>query len=204
MNNKTLINVGATTLLTLGALGITFASDEVKNDELKNINEINNKIVKEAVKGITWESKDEVEFKDTLSTIERKLEEERLRKLEEKRKQEEIARKKAEEEAKNNLGTFNVSFYTAQCYQCSGITKSGVDIRNNIKYQGYGIVASSWSQIPAYSIIEIENLGQYIVLDTGGRITTGHLDVLVSSKQEAYRLGRQYLNVKVIRWGEGE
>ena len=37
-----------------------------------------------------------------------------------------------------------------------------------------------------------------IVLDRGGSIKKNRLDILVSSKKEAYKLGRQQVEVEVI------
>lgn len=101
-----------------------------------------------------------------------------------------------------NLGTFNVSWYGNNCEGCSGITAAGISVKNTIKYQGYGVAASDWNVIPAFSIIEVEGYGQYIVIDRGGAIKGKKLDLLTTSEAESYKYGRQHLNVKVLRWGK--
>ena len=186
-NNNLWVTVGATTLITIGALGLALTGDKNSYSESEgSFAKEDGYPIRNTYTEIIELETSTVGYYNVVDTANRKAEEERQHLLEEQRKKEELERKKAEE-AKNDLGIFNVSFYTANCYKCSGISKSGVDLRKSTKYQGYGVVASSWSQIPAYSIIEIEGLGQYIVLDTGGRIKTGHLDVLVKSRDEAIK-----------------
>lgn len=104
--------------------------------------------------------------------------------------------------------TMELSFYTNHpsengTYGGKVVTKSGYDISNTIKYQGMGIVASSNSELPLYSIIEIKDLGKFIVLDSGSAISSGKLDVLVGSKEEAKRKGRYTTTVNILRIGKG-
>lgn len=214
-NNNLALTIGATTLITLGALGLAFAGDNhsygkgesvLVDEDGYPIRNIYSEIIKLETSTVgyynvveTAKKKAEEREQERL----RLLEEQRL--LEEKRKQEEELKRKKAEEAKNDLGTFNTTFYTPFCDSgCTGKTATGIDVSKSIKYQGLGVVATDWSLVPPYSIIEIEGLGQYIVLDRGSAIRGKKLDVLVSSTAEAYKLGRQYLNVKVIRWGEGK
>lgn len=135
--------------------------------------------------------------------MQRKVEE-----IEKKKQQEEQQKQKQSEYPTNqqykDLGIFNVSFYSIYCKGCSGITALGIDVRNTVTYQGYGIAASDWSVIPPYSIIEVEKYGKYIVIDRGGAIKGLKLDLLVENDTVAYQNGRQYLNVKIIRWGKGD
>lgn len=100
-----------------------------------------------------------------------------------------------------NLGTFNVSWYGANCTGCSGITSSGIPVKNTITHQGYGVAAADWSVIPSYSVIEVEGYGRYIVLDKGGAIKGARLDLLTSSEAKSKEYGRQQLKVTVLRWG---
>lgn len=134
------------------------------------------------------------------------LEKERLSRLEEKKKEEakrqSVSRGSSYKGANEDLGVFNVSWYGADCYQCSGITATGIPVKNSIYYQGYGVVASDWSVIPPFSIIEVEGYGQYIVIDKGGAIKGKKLDLLTTSEVKSNEYGRQHLNVKVLRWGK--
>lgn len=103
--------------------------------------------------------------------------------------------------ANENIGTFNVSWYGANCTGCSGITSSGISVQNTITYNGYGVAAADWSVIPAYSVIEVEGYGRYIILDKGGAIKGSKLDLLTTSEAKSNEYGRQQLKVTVLKWG---
>lgn len=95
--------------------------------------------------------------------------------------------------------TFNVTFYS------SAFASTG---RNpGDKY--YGVTASGTKATlgrtiacpPQYAFgtkINIEGFGTRVCEDRGGAIKGNHLDVYVSSEEEAYRLGRQFLKGKVV------
>ena len=105
-----------------------------------------------------------------------------------------------------NTMTMELSFYTNDPREGGGygaITKSGFDVSNTIKYQGMGIAASDNKLLPLYSIIEIEGLGRYIILDSGGKIKGKTLDILVATREEAFKKGRYNAKVNVIRYGKG-
>lgn len=61
------------------------------------------------------------------------------------------------------------------------------------------IVAVDPKVIPLYSIVEIENLGPFVALDTGGLIKGNRIDILFDSKTDALNFGRKNLFVRVIR-----
>jgi len=84
----------------------------------------------------------------------------------------------------------------------NNIVAAGFDL-NEINVQNLPIVASNC--IPLYTIIEIEGLGSYIVLDTGLGYKTDYgweddiwVDILFDDKQEAKDFGIQKLKVRVI------
>ena len=205
MKNNLLFTVSATTLITLCSLGLvlTFDKNDTEDDATTyNSDYIISNVYQEIVRQATGNEK----YQNVINAVNKKVEERELEKqrlLDEKRKQERLERKKIEE-SKNNLGKFNVSWYVSTCKGCSGFTAKGIDVRNTTKYQGYGIVASDWSVIPPYSIIEVEGYGQFIVVDRGSAIRGKNLDLLVATRNEAIKNGRQQLNVKVIRWGYGK
>lgn len=100
----------------------------------------------------------------------------------------------------------NATAYTSNCVGCSGFTYSQYDVRNTIYYKGYRIIATDNNVIPLYSIVEIEARNdkfKAIVLDRGGAIKGNRIDLLVSSKSEAYTFGRQEVKVTIIREGGG-
>ena len=72
----------------------------------------------------------------------------------------------------------------------------------NLDYQkvkDLPIIAADPEVIPLYSIVEIEGLGGFISLDTGGKIVGRRIDILFDSKEEALKFGKQELLVKVIK-----
>lgn len=104
-------------------------------------------------------------------------------------------------ETSDIVNVFEVTFYTAYCDTgCTGVTASGHDVSNTIYYEGKRIVAAPPS-IPFYTElrIELEDGSSFdaVVLDRGGDITEGRLDVLVSTEEEAQRLGRQTVKVTI-------
>lgn len=102
----------------------------------------------------------------------------------------------------NPAGVFNVTGYGIDCVGCTGITASGVPMAaGQTHYQGYRVVAADWSVLPPYSIINVQGIGQCIVLDRGGAIQGNKLDVLFPSEAATYSFGRQNLQVSVIRYG---
>ena len=103
-----------------------------------------------------------------------------------------------------NLGSFNASAYTPYCNGCSGITKTGYDVRKSIYYNGMRIIATDPSVIPLYSIVEIsydDVSFKAISLDVGGAIKGKKIDLLTETKSEAYKFGRKNVNVKLIKSG---
>lgn len=100
------------------------------------------------------------------------------------------------------------TFYTAFCPTgCIGITATGLDVRNTIyTADGYRIIAVDPSVIPLGSIVKVslENGDSFTAKaeDTGGAIKGGRIDVLVASKSEARRLGRQSAKVEIKSKGD--
>ena len=92
--------------------------------------------------------------------------------------------------------------YVSTCEGCSGITASGYDVRSTI-YTPEGLrVLAAPPSIPFHTKMRVtlSDGSSFIgeVLDRGGAITEGKLDILVESRAEAYRLGRQSAKVEVI------
>lgn len=102
--------------------------------------------------------------------------------------------------------TMLASHYTSRCEGCSGITTSEYDVRNTIYYNGMRILAAPRS-IPLYTIMRVTypdgTSFKGIVLDRGGDIVNGRLDILVASESEAYQLGKQTVTVTILKDGKG-
>lgn len=104
-------------------------------------------------------------------------------------------------ESKPKTQIYEVTFYTAGCEGCTGITASGVDVRNTTHYNGYRVLAADKS-VPFGTIMRITledgTVFDGIVADRGGAIKGRRLDILVETRARAYELGRQQVKVEII------
>lgn len=99
--------------------------------------------------------------------------------------------------------TFEATFYTAFCPTgCTGITATGVDVSNTIYHEGKRIIAVDPSVIPLGSHVKVTLAGgmsfEATAQDKGGDIKGNRIDILVASRDEAYRLGRQSAKVDIL------
>jgi 3D (Asp-Asp-Asp) domain-containing protein len=96
--------------------------------------------------------------------------------------------------------TFTVTGYSASDPQqdTTNIVATGFDLKDkNVKE--IPIVAVDTKLIPLYSIVEIQGLGAFVALDTGGAVKGNKLDILFSDKQAAIDFGIQNIMARVIR-----
>jgi 3D (Asp-Asp-Asp) domain-containing protein len=99
--------------------------------------------------------------------------------------------------------SFEATAYIALCDTgCTGITKTGIDVRNNARYKGKRIIAVDPSVIPLGSAVEIRLADGTIIeasaQDTGGAIRGKRLDLLVSSESIARNFGRQIVKIREV------
>ena len=96
--------------------------------------------------------------------------------------------------------TVEATAYTADCKGCIGITKAGSDVRNTIYHKnGMRIIATDPSVIPLGSIVEIEGFEElFIADDIGGKIKGYKIDILMSTKDEAFKWGRRQVKVRIV------
>ena len=85
--------------------------------------------------------------------------------------------------------------YTPNCKGCTGITATGVNVKENADMK---LIAVDPSVIPLGSKVWVEGYGYAIAADTGGAIKGKKIDVLVSSKTEAKNWGRKKVRIKVL------
>jgi 3D (Asp-Asp-Asp) domain-containing protein len=85
--------------------------------------------------------------------------------------------------------------YTAYCNGCSGVTRTGIDLRANPNQK---VVAVDPAVIPLGSRVYVEGYGEAIAGDTGGAIKGHKIDLFVQTKDEAYAFGRRQVTVTVI------
>jgi 3D (Asp-Asp-Asp) domain-containing protein len=101
---------------------------------------------------------------------------------------------------------FEITAYTADCAEgCSGITATGIDVRQRTHYEGKRVIAADPSVLPMWSTVELRfadgQVESAIALDKGGAIKGRKLDYLIGSHGDAIRFGRQKVDVKIIERG---
>lgn len=103
------------------------------------------------------------------------------------------------------IGTFEMTSYIAMCKEgCTGITATGINVKNRTVYQGHRIIATDTNVIPLWSIVRIHTKkGSFtaISLDTGGGIDGREIDFLTTTESEALKIGRQNVEIEMIRKG---
>jgi len=98
--------------------------------------------------------------------------------------------------------TFEATFYTAFCPTgCTGVTATGVDVSKSIYHEGKRIIAVDPNVIPLGSHVRVTLADgtsfEATAQDVGGDIRGDRIDILVKTREEAYRLGRQKVRVEV-------
>lgn len=105
----------------------------------------------------------------------------------------------ANDESKNKTNpkeiTVKATAYTASCEGCSGITATGVNIKDHPEER---VIAVDPKVIPLGSKVYVEGFGEATAADTGGAIKGNRIDVFIPSEQEAEEFGVQHLKVKIL------
>lgn len=101
--------------------------------------------------------------------------------------------------------TYEATAYTSRCSGCSGITKTGVNLRQSIFHEGRRVIAVDPRYIPLGTIVRVTlsdgSSFEAIAEDTGGAIRGQIIDVAHETKADANRFGRQSVEVRMIRKG---
>lgn len=90
--------------------------------------------------------------------------------------------------------TMTATAYVADCPGCSGITATGIDVRNSTP----NLIAVDPAVIPLGSTVWVEGYGTAIAGDTGGAIKGNRIDLLVSEYNAAIEYGVKTVTVKVL------
>ena len=112
------------------------------------------------------------------------------------RAQEKAERAEAAKEEQSQTLTVEATAYTADCEGCSGITATGIDLRNN---RNAKVIAVDPNVIPLGSTVHVEGYGTAIAGDTGGAIKGNRIDVHMPTTEEALEWGRRTVNVTVTK-----
>ncbi|UOQ91345.1 ubiquitin-like domain-containing protein [Halobacillus shinanisalinarum] len=85
--------------------------------------------------------------------------------------------------------------YSANCPGCSGITATGINLKENPEKK---VIAVDPSVIPLGSRVWVEGYGHAIAGDTGGAIQGNKIDLFIPSKGEANSFGHRTVQVKIL------
>ncbi|MGD7043290.1 LysM peptidoglycan-binding domain-containing protein [Jeotgalibacillus proteolyticus] len=91
--------------------------------------------------------------------------------------------------------TVTATAYTAYCNGCSGVTRTGIDLRANPNQK---VIAVDPNVIPLGSKVWVEGYGEAIAGDTGGAIKGNKIDLFIPSQQDALNYGVQEVQVKIL------
>jgi 3D (Asp-Asp-Asp) domain-containing protein len=113
--------------------------------------------------------------------------------------------KKRADELQKELDSVQVLNVVATAYTpfcstgCTGITRTEIDVRETIYYEGHRVVAVDPNVIPLGSVIAIEGFDEtFVAADTGGDIQGNRIDILYKKKERALAFGRQEKKVQII------
>lgn len=91
--------------------------------------------------------------------------------------------------------TVEATAYTASCEGCSGITKTGVNLKANPDAK---VIAVDPSVIPLGSKVHVEGYGYATAADIGGAIKGNRIDVFVPDQGDALAWGRKQVKVTIV------
>ncbi|MDQ6597586.1 MULTISPECIES: LysM peptidoglycan-binding and 3D domain-containing protein [Bacillus] len=91
--------------------------------------------------------------------------------------------------------TVKATAYTASCEGCSGITKTGVNIKANPNAK---VIAVDPNVIPLGSKVYVEGFGEATAADTGSAIKGNRIDVFIPSEADAIDFGVKQLKVTIL------
>lgn len=91
--------------------------------------------------------------------------------------------------------TVTSTAYTANCAGCSGVTATGMNLKQNPNQK---VIAVDPNVIPLGSKVYVEGYGTAIAGDTGGSIRGNKIDVYFPSRSEALNWGRRQVNIKIL------
>jgi 3D (Asp-Asp-Asp) domain-containing protein len=123
---------------------------------------------------------------------------------EKERRIKELERRIEELQNQPEWSTFEATAYVADCDGCSGITKTGYDVRNTVYTQeGLRVIAVDPAVIPLGSTVEIKladgRTFKAKAIDVGGAINNYEIDILVDSYDKAIQFGRQAVELRILK-----
>ncbi|CAM3642527.1 3D domain-containing protein [Aeromicrobium ponti] len=101
----------------------------------------------------------------------------------------------AKEETAQQVLTMEATAYTANCEGCSGITATGINLKENPNQK---VISVDPNVIPLGTKVHVEGYGEAIAGDTGGAIKGNKIDIFIPSKEDAINFGRQTVKVTIL------
>lgn len=92
--------------------------------------------------------------------------------------------------------TMTSTAYTANCEGCSGITATGINLKDNPNQK---VVAVDPNVIPLGSKVWVEGYGTAIAGDKGSAIKGNKIDVFIPNHDQAIAYGKKQVQVKVLK-----
>lgn len=92
--------------------------------------------------------------------------------------------------------TVSASAYTASCKGCSGITKTGLNLKKN---PGLKVIAVDPKVIKLGTKVHVEGYGYAVAGDIGSAIKGNKIDVFIPSKSKALKWGRKNVKIKILK-----
>jgi 3D (Asp-Asp-Asp) domain-containing protein/LysM repeat protein len=85
--------------------------------------------------------------------------------------------------------------YTASCTGCSGVTRTGVNLKSNPNSK---VISVDPKVIPLGSKVYVEGYGYATAADTGGAIKGNRIDIFIPSQNDAIHFGAKQLKVTIV------
>lgn len=110
-------------------------------------------------------------------------------------KEEKTETKASEKNPEGKTLTVTATAYTADCNGCSGITYTGIDLKNN---RNAKVIAVDPDVIPLGSEVYVEGYGYAIAADIGSAIKGKKIDLHVPTKNEALDWGVRSVELTIV------
>ena len=91
--------------------------------------------------------------------------------------------------------TVSATAYTANCNGCSGVTKTGINLKQNPDMK---VIAVDPSIIKLGTKVHVEGYGYAVAGDIGGAIKGNKIDVFIPTKDAAYKWGRKNVKITIL------
>ncbi|WP_413774809.1 LysM peptidoglycan-binding domain-containing protein [Cytobacillus firmus] len=101
----------------------------------------------------------------------------------------------ANKEAAQEVLNMEATAYTADCEGCSGITATGINLKENPDQK---VISVDPNVIPLGTKVHVEGYGNAVAGDTGGAIKGNKIDIFMPSQEDAINFGRKTVKVTIL------